>query len=62
MVVVHRLAEVANNAILQGSISDNLIGIRSNEDRRDRVSCIDQMSVQLDWSELARCRFYSLAS
>src|SRR5262249_27579331 len=41
MLVIHRLAEVANNAILQGPIPDSLFGIRGNEDRRDRVSCID---------------------
>jgi len=41
MLVIHRLAEVANNAILQGPIPDSLFGIRGNEDRRDRISCID---------------------
>jgi len=48
MVVVHWLAEVANNPVLQDPIPDDFIGICSNEDRRDRVPCVDQMPVQLD--------------
>jgi hypothetical protein len=29
-------------------IPDDLIGVGGNEDRRDRVPCIDQMPVQFD--------------
>src|SRR6516162_1224169 len=47
MVVVHWLAEIANNADPWRPIPNNLVGVRGNEDRRDRVSCIDQMPVQL---------------
>jgi hypothetical protein len=51
MVVVHWLAEIANNADPWRPIPNNLVGVRGNEDRRDRVSCIDQMPVQLDSSD-----------
>jgi hypothetical protein len=50
MVVVHWLAEIANNAVPWGPIPNNLIGVRGNEDRRDRLSCINQRPVQLDSS------------
>jgi hypothetical protein len=48
IVVVHWLAEVANDSVLQGLIPDDFIGVRSHEDRRNRVPCVDQMPVQLD--------------
>ena len=50
MVVIHRLAEVTNNSILQGAPPDDLIRVCGNEDRRDRVPCIDEMSVELKTS------------
>ena len=48
MVVIHRFAEVANDPILQGTLSDDLIRVCGNEDRRDRMPRIDQASVELD--------------
>ena len=47
---VHWLAEVANNPVPYGLIPDGFIGVCSNEDRRNRVSSVDQMSVQLNSS------------
>ena len=43
IVVVHWLAEVANDSVLQGLIPDDFIGVRSHEDRRNCVPCVDQM-------------------
>ena len=48
MVVVHWLAEVTNDPILQGAVPDDLIRVCGDEDRRDRVPRIDQMSVELE--------------
>ena len=48
IVVVYRLAEVANDSVLQGLIPDDFIGVCSHEDRRNRVPRVDQMPVQLD--------------
>ena len=44
MLVVHRLAEVTNHSVLQGLISDHLIGICGDENRRDRVPQFGQAS------------------
>ena len=48
MVVIHRLAEVTNHPILQGAVPNNLVRVCRNEDRRDRVACIDEVSVEFD--------------
>jgi len=48
MVVIHRLAEVTNDSILQSTPSDDLVRICGNEDRRNRVPCGDEMSVELN--------------
>jgi hypothetical protein len=50
MIVVHRLAKVANNPVLKCPIPDDVIGVCGNEDCRDRVPGLDQMPVQLDSS------------
>jgi len=50
MVVIHRLAEVTNHPIVQGAVPNNLIRVCRNEDRRDRVACIDEASVEFDAS------------
>ena len=47
MVIIHRLAEVTNDSILQSTPPDDLVRVCGNEDRRNRVSCSDEMSVEL---------------
>ena len=48
MVVVHGLAEVTNDSILQGAAPSSLIRVCGDENRRDRVPRIDEVSVELD--------------
>jgi len=48
MIVVHRLAKVANNPVLKCPIPDDVIGVCGNENCRDRVPRHDQLPVQLD--------------
>lgn len=48
MGIVYRLAEVTNDSILQSTPPDTLIRVCSKEDRRDRVTRIDETSVELD--------------
>ena len=50
MVVINWFAEVANDPIFQSATPDTLVRICGNEDRWDRVPCVDQMSVELDAS------------
>ena len=50
MVVIHRLAKVTNDPILQGTVPGDLIRVCGNENRRDRVARIDEMSVELNSS------------
>ena len=50
MVVIHRLAEVTNDSILQSTPPDDLVRVCGNEDRRNRVPCSDEMSVELKTS------------
>ena len=50
MVVIHWLTEVTNDPIPQGTPPDDLIRVCGNEDRRNRVARINQMSVELDSS------------
>ena len=50
MVVIDRLAEVTNHPIVQGAVPTNLIRVCRNEDRRDRVACVDEVSVEFDAS------------
>jgi len=48
MVVIHRLAEVTNDSILQSAPPDDLIRVCGNEDRRNGASRIDKFSVELN--------------
>ena len=50
MVVIHRLAEVTNDSILQSTPPDDLVRVCGNEDRRNRVPCSDEMAVELKTS------------
>ena len=50
MVVIHRLAEVTNDSILQSTPPDDLVREYGNEDRRNRVPCSDEMAVELKTS------------
>ena len=47
MVVIHRLAEVTNDAIVKGMPPHRLIRVCGNEDRRNRVAGIPKTSVEL---------------
>jgi len=48
MVIIHRLAEVTNDAVLQSSIADDLIRVCGNENCRNRIAPIEELSVELD--------------
>ena len=48
MVVIDRLAEVTNDPILESTPPDDLVRVCGNDDRGHRVSCIDEMSVELN--------------
>ena len=48
MVVVHRLGEVTKDTVLQGAFADGLIRVCGNEDGRNCVARIDEMSVELN--------------
>ena len=50
MVVIHRLAKVTNDSILQSTPPDDIVRVCGNEDRRNRVPCSDEMSVELKTS------------
>lgn len=50
MVVIHRLAEVTNDSILQSTPPDDVVRVYGNEDRRNRVPCSDEMAVELKTS------------
>jgi len=45
---VDRLAQVADDAIRQGASPVNVIGVGSNEDRWNRTSRFDEVSVEFD--------------
>ena len=47
MVIIHRLAEVTNDSILQSTPPDGLVRVCGKEDRRNHVPCSDEMSVEL---------------
>jgi hypothetical protein len=48
MVVVHWLGKVTNDAVLQGAIPGDLIGVCGDEDRRDRVPGFDEVFMELN--------------
>src|SRR3954471_5593224 len=46
--LVNRLAEITNDSIVQSACPLTVVGLPSNEDRRDGVSHIDEVSIELD--------------
>ena len=48
MLIIHGFAEVTNHSILQGAVPSDVIRIGSDENRRDHVARIDEMSVELN--------------
>jgi hypothetical protein len=50
MLLVNRLAKVTNDPIVQGTGPVNVIGVGCNEDRRNRVARIDEVSVERESS------------
>lgn len=48
MLFINRLLKVANDPIVQGTDPVNFCGVGSHEDCRNRVPCIDEVSVELD--------------
>jgi len=48
MLVIHRLGEVTNDAVLQRALADRFIRVCGNEDRRNCVARIDEISVELN--------------
>src|SRR5215831_10087694 len=48
MLFIDRLAKVTDNAVVQGAVLVNVIGIRGNEDCRNRISRTNEVSVELN--------------
>src|SRR5215475_13060574 len=48
MVVIDRLAEVTNDPIVESTTPDDLVRVCGNNDRGNRVSRINEMSVELN--------------
>src|SRR4029450_901053 len=48
MLLINRLTKVTNDPIVQGAGAVNVVGVGSNENCRNRVPCLDEVSVQLD--------------
>src|SRR5262249_50052318 len=48
MLFIDRLAKVTDNAVVQGAVLVNVIGIRGNEDCRNRISRTNEGSVELN--------------
>jgi hypothetical protein len=48
MLLINWLAKVTNDPIVQGESPVNVIGVGSNEDRRNGVPDFNEVSVQLD--------------
>jgi len=48
MLIIHGFTKVTNHSILQGTVSSRFIRISGDENGRDRVAPIDEMSVELD--------------
>jgi hypothetical protein len=48
ILLIDRLAKVANDAILQGAGPDGFIGVSRYEDCRNRVSRLDEAPVELE--------------
>jgi hypothetical protein len=48
ILLVNRLAQVADDSVCEGAGPVNVIGVGSNEDCRNRVPRFDEVSVELD--------------
>jgi hypothetical protein len=48
MVVVNRLAQIADDPVLHGTPAGDLIGVCGDEDRRNRMSRFDEMPMELN--------------
>ena len=48
MLIIHGFAKVTKHSILQGAVSSDVIRIGSDENRRNHVAPIDEMSVELN--------------
>ena len=48
MLLVNWFAKVTNDPVVQGAGPVNIIGVGCNEDRRNRVARIDEVSVELE--------------
>ena len=48
LLIIHRFAKVTNHAIFQGEVSSDVIRIGNDENGRDHVARIDEMSVELN--------------
>ena len=48
MLLINRLAKITNDPIVQGAGAFNVVGVGSHENCRNRVSGLDEVSVQLD--------------
>ena len=46
--LIHWLTKVTDDPIVQGAGPVNVIGVGSHEDCRNRVPCIDEVSVEFD--------------
>jgi len=52
IVLVHRLPKVTNDSVLQSAGADALIGVGRHQDRRNRVTSIDEVPVELEAGHL----------
>lgn len=48
MLLVNRLAKVTNDPIVQGVRAVNVIRVRSNQDRRYRITLSDEVSIEVE--------------
>ena len=48
MLIIHGFAKVTNHSIFQGTVSSRFIRISGDENGRDHVAPIDEMSVELN--------------
>ena len=48
MLLINWLTKVTNDPIVQGAGAVNVVGVGSNENCRNRVPCLDEVSVEFD--------------
>src|SRR6266567_7977490 len=48
MLLINRLTKVTNDPIVQGAGAVNVIGVGSHEDRRNRVTRLDEVFIELE--------------